>query len=107
MINATILGAGIGDALGLQFEMKKPDYPALLSWDGKTFGPSDYLNLPAGSTSDDTAFTVQLARSILETGEYSAPEAAKKYLEYYHSPTSCGMGGTTKKAMQRLIDGFP
>ena len=106
MNNATILGAGIGDALGLQFELKKPDHPELLAWDGKAFGPSKYLNLPAGATSDDTAFTVALARSILMTGNYSAENAAKQYLLYHNSPTSCGMGGTTKKAMANLINGM-
>ena len=43
-----LLGTCIGDALGVPFETKLPNYQPLLDWDGKTFLGSAHHNLLPG-----------------------------------------------------------
>lgn len=104
-INAILIGGAIGDGLGLQFETLNWNNPEILSWDGKTFGPSAYHKTKGGETSDDTAMSVALTESLVENKKFIPELVAKKYLEWYNGPKFCGAGDTTRKALSALNNG--
>lgn len=110
MIPATLVGLGIGDALGAPLESNKDEiHPLLKDWDGNYVSGKNHLwekmrDLPAGSTTDDTAMSVCLAESLLESFGFSVTNVAEKYLKWADS-TPYGMGGTTKLAMDNLREG--
>ncbi len=96
-----LLGMAIGDALGMPFETCKPDDPRLLAWRGEYAG-SDHHKLTAGQFTDDTQMAVALTTSIILASGYSGDRAAAAYMDWYRrSPR--GIGGTIKRAMERLL----
>jgi ADP-ribosylglycohydrolase len=100
---ATLVGMAVGDALGMPYETCKPDDPRLLAWHGQYEG-SDYHKLAAGQFTDDTQMSVALATSIVVATGYTAEKAAAAYLDWYRTGPR-GIGGTIKRAMERLLAG--
>lgn len=106
MSRSPLLGLAIGDALGMPFETRRFDDPLLLEWDGtmvdshRTVGP----DMPAGTTTDDTAMACALGRAILQ-GSYSPEAVAKAYKSI--EDRSIGFGSTTLKALENLDKGVP
>lgn len=100
---ATIVGTGIGDALGVPFEMKPPSHKSFEGWDGlfKNGGTFRKHN-KAGEWSDDTIATMCLANSLIECNGFDPENAANKYLDWYKSGEFRGMGSSTSHALWRL-----
>jgi ADP-ribosyl-[dinitrogen reductase] hydrolase len=100
---ATLIGCGIGDALGVPWEMKSPLNPNLVKWDGLfKDGATFHKWSKAGMWSDDTLMTKALAQSIIECGKYDPANAAQKYLDWFNSGNPRGMGSTTGEALFHL-----
>lgn len=107
-IEGIFLGTAIGDALGLPVE----------TYDRKTiadgFGQIRsflspgahkwYGGMPAGTVSDDTQLTLALAEALIASTEIDMQKIADSLVAAYKEST-LGWGGSTKEAVQRLIDG--
>lgn len=110
--SAVLTALAIGDALGMQFETRSWNDPAILKWDGKSFGPSDFHKLNPGQWTDDTGMALALTKSILpsvanEFGGFKPELAASFYTQWYQGPTFRGAGQTTRKALESLKNGVP
>jgi ADP-ribosyl-[dinitrogen reductase] hydrolase len=96
----SMLGLALGDALGAPFEFLRarnvPDpIPAFeLEW----------LDLPPGSTTDDTALARNLARSLAEHGGFDADDLVRRHLEWFASDPP-DVGTLTRRVLKRLADG--
>jgi len=101
---APLTGLAIGDSLGMPFETQTPLSAQLTSWAGG-YGSSGYHHLKPGQFTDDTQMSLALAASILENKFYEPSHAAKKYLAWFTSGDCRGIGNTTEKAMQNLLQG--
>jgi len=101
---AVVLGLGIGDSLGMPFEVHGDTiHPNLETWDG-SFQPGTHHKLPAGCWTDDTEMAVALAESLIAQKGYDPADAAARYLAWSQA-TPHGMGGTTRRAMAALASG--
>lgn len=100
-----ILGGAIADSLGMPFESKPADNFLLLSWDGKSYLGSESHKLNPGQWTDDTQFSCQLAKSLIENDGFNPDDLAKRYVELFTSKTIRGYGLTTKAAIDNLISG--
>jgi ADP-ribosyl-[dinitrogen reductase] hydrolase len=95
----SMLGLALGDALGAPFEFLRsrnvPDpIPALeLGW----------LDLPAGSTTDDTALARNLARSLAERKRFDPDDLVRRHLEWFASDPP-DVGTITRRVLKRLAD---
>lgn len=101
----TLLGGAIADALGVPFEGKAANDPLLLGWDQKSFLGSEHHKLLPGQYSDDTQFSMCVAQSLIENGDFDPDDLSKRYVELFTSNTIRGFGRTTKMAIDRLIAG--
>lgn len=102
-----LLGAAYGDALGVPFEAKKSDHPAFKDWDGKSFLASEYHKTKPGEWSDDTAFSIAVAKSLIENKGFNPDDLAIRYIDLLHSNDKCkGAGKTTKQAVDNLNNGI-
>lgn len=117
MIHHPLLGCAIGDALGKPFETKPYGHPAILRWDGVSYLPGDYPNLPKpyqdtgellnrpGVPTDDTQMSRILARAMM-LGDGSA---LNWYIEWLlgNSPVGVprGMGGTIRRSLVAHSEG--
>jgi ADP-ribosylglycohydrolase len=98
---AVLIGMAIGDALGMPYETCKPDDPRLRAWNGQYEG-SDYHKLQAGQFTAATQMAVALTTSIVLASGYKSDLAAAAYMDWYRRAPR-GVGGTIKRAMERLI----
>lgn len=110
--SAVLLGKAIGDSLGMQFETKNWNDPAILGWDGRSYGPSDWHKLGSGQWTDDTGMALALTHSLIDNGAswfpgYRPERTADYYLEWYKGPTFRGAGQTTRRALENLKNGMP
>jgi len=99
---ATLVGCAVGDALGMPFEMKSPISPALVEWDGLFKAGGTFWKGNAGQWTDDTKMTVALASSLVECKGFDPANVAQKYLDWYNSGNTRGIGSTTAEAMVNL-----
>ena len=99
---ATLVGCAIGDALGNPFEMKPAASPFLTKWDGLFKAGGTFWKGEAGQYTDDTLMSMALAASLLEHKGFDAEDVAKKYLAWYESGNTRGIGTTTASAIVRL-----
>lgn len=93
-----VRGIAFGDALGAPFET--PDgsiHPDLKNWNG-TLRDTSRLGLLAGETTDDTAMSYALAKSIVERGAYCTEHVWRAYLEQYRKNPAIGWGPICKAA---------
>ncbi len=102
----TLLGCAISDALGVFAEGKLSTYRPLLDWDGKTFLGSERHGLKPGEYSDDTAFSITLAESLINNNGFNPDDISKKYVDLVLSGRSRGFGRTTYAAIQNLQSGI-
>jgi ADP-ribosylglycohydrolase len=114
-VPAPLLGCAIADALGKPFETKPWDHPAILNWDGRTYLPGDYPNLPKpyqdtgellnrpGVPTDDTQMSRILARSMVDPSF----DALRGYQEWLQGDSFVGiprgMGGTIRRSLVSSI----
>lgn len=104
---APLVGAAVGDALGVSFETKPADHEELLQWDGETFLGSEYHGLSPGQWTDDTMMSKAIAESLVACGGYYPRDVSDRYRAWYRSNDHRGMGKTTRSALQNLDDGIP
>ncbi|MBP3039934.1 ADP-ribosylglycohydrolase family protein [Bacillaceae bacterium Marseille-Q3522] len=104
-----VLGACIGDALGVPFEFKNRDYLKLNPVTGMT-GYGTY-NQPAGTWSDDSSLTFGLMESLING--YNVENIAENMWKYLHEAywTPHGevfdIGTTTRNAILKFTNGTP
>lgn len=106
-----LLGCAVADALGKPFETKPLNHPAINTWDGESYLPGDYPNLPKpyhdtgellnrpGVPTDDTQMSRILARSITD-GSVSVRDGYVEWLRgesFVGAPR--GMGGTIRRTL--------
>jgi ADP-ribosylglycohydrolase len=101
-----LLGGAIGDALGVFAESKLPDWQPLINWDGKEFLGSEHHQLLPGQYSDDTMFSMCVAKSLIENSGFNPDDLSKRYVELFTSNTIKGFGKTTYYAIQNLVNGI-
>lgn len=99
---ATLVGCAIGDALGNPFEMKPAISPLLVEWNGEFRAGGTFWKGEAGQYTDDTLMTMALSASLLEKQGFDPEDVAKKYLQWYDSGNTRGIGTTTASAMVNL-----
>lgn len=99
---ATLIGCGIGDALGNPFEMKPAASPLLKKWDGLFKAGGTFWKGNAGQYTDDTLMTIALASSLIEQNGFDPAHVAKMYLDWYNTGNTRGIGTTTAEAMVHL-----
>jgi len=107
--SAVLIAKAIGDSLGMQFETKKWNDPAIVNWDGKSYGSSEFHKLGPGQYTDDTGMALSLARSLLmyKDRHFDPHMVAEGYRVWYSSPFFRGAGQTTRKALENLKKDIP
>lgn len=108
-ITGGVMGVIIGDALGLPVQfMTKTEIrknPITDMTGGGAFG------LEPGAWSDDSSLTLCLTESLSEMG-YNPADIARRFVKWYRDGymtplgVSFDIGGTTRVAMERLINGI-
>jgi ADP-ribosylglycohydrolase len=103
------LGIAIGDALGMPVEKMTAEEIS------RKYGRiTDYLatvdhpwhgNVPAGTWTDDTRLTLAVAESLIGRNGFDMDDIAQKHIEAFQSSARSDWGGTTREAIQRLIQG--
>ncbi len=94
------LGAALGDALGAPFEFLRggnvpTPLPALeLPW----------MDLPPGSTTDDTAMARNLMRSLAERGGFDPEDLVRRHVEWLASDPP-DVGALTGRVLRRVARG--
>ncbi|WP_422923654.1 ADP-ribosylglycohydrolase family protein [Singulisphaera sp. PoT] len=108
-VRGMMVGVGIGDALGMPVEgysaqRIRRDHPegirTYLSGDGHKL----WHGTPRGTTTDDTAFTKVVMRSLIEAGGLDIDSQAAYHVAARGMPG--GMGRNTKEALDRLAVGI-
>src|SRR5512135_1261551 len=99
---ATLVGCAIGDALGNPFEMRPAASPLLINWDGLFKAGGTFWQGEAGQYTDDTLMSMALAASLIEKAGFDPADAAQKYLAWYESGNTRGIGTTTASALATL-----
>jgi|Deesub1362A_J573_1020465.scaffolds.fasta_scaffold00018_42 ADP-ribosylglycohydrolase len=111
----SILGVAVGDALGMQVEELSRE--EILSMHGvvRDYGkaPEGHPNdrLEPGMYTDDTEQTITLLVSIIEKGRFDVGHFAMKISEWgkqimEHPELDRFSGGTSKKAIKKLLEGI-
>ena len=105
-----------GDAAGLPVEGKSAEYIreryGILT---ELHAPSDHPFFPGsarGTVSDDTQLSLAVARSLINNGFSLESLADEHVAAYRQAPRTaegvpCGWGGSTVKAVERMISGVP
>jgi ADP-ribosyl-[dinitrogen reductase] hydrolase len=96
----SLLGLALGDALGAPFEFLRagnvPDpVPAL---------EQPWLDLPPGSTTDDTAMARNLARSLADRGGLDPDDLVRRHLEWFATDPP-DVGTLTRRVLKRAAAG--
>jgi len=90
-----LLGAFVGDALGMPFEGSRP-----FAFDGRMCAG----RFPAGCYTDDTEMTIGLAEALVDgKGTFAPQHAAARFLDNFHPER--GYGGRIYGLMSRLANG--
>jgi ADP-ribosyl-[dinitrogen reductase] hydrolase len=96
----SVLGLALGDALGAPFEFLRrinvpSPIPALeLRW----------MDLPPGSTTDDTAMARNLIRSLVERGGFDPGDLGRRHLEWFRTDPP-DVGTLTRRVLKRVDRG--
>jgi ADP-ribosyl-[dinitrogen reductase] hydrolase len=98
----SVLGLTLGDALGAPFEFRRaaqvPDpVPAF---------ELDWLGLPPGTTTDDTAMARNLARSLIERGALDTDDVLARHITWLGSSPP-DVGTLTRIVLSRAAEGTP
>jgi ADP-ribosyl-[dinitrogen reductase] hydrolase len=114
--SGVLIALAVGDSLGMQFETRNWNDPAILAWNGHSYGSSEFHKLGPGQWTDDTGMSLALTETLINTypglsyyrGRGYYPEiAARSYLNWYQGPTFRGAGQTTRKALENLKNDVP
>lgn len=105
IMSNVLLGTAVGDALGVPFESMLINNPALLAWDGNSFGDSIYHKLSPGQYSDDTQMSLMVAESLIDNKGFNPEDLSARYVDWIVSKRARGYGKTTLMAVQNLLNG--
>jgi ADP-ribosyl-[dinitrogen reductase] hydrolase len=99
-VAGSLLGLALGDALGAPFEFLRannvPDpIPAL---------ERPWMDLPPGSTTDDTAMARNVAWSLAERGAFDPEDVIRRHLEWFRSDPP-DVGTLTRRVLKRVAAG--
>jgi ADP-ribosyl-[dinitrogen reductase] hydrolase len=96
----SLLGLALGDALGAPFEFLRahnvPDPIPVLE--------RPWLDLPPGSTTDDTAMARNLARSLADRGGFDPDDVVRRHLEWFATDPP-DVGTVTRRVLKRAAAG--
>jgi len=96
-----LLGLACGDALGEPVEGWSSDRIEA------EFGElRDFVGgrVPPGGLTDDTEQALRLARSIAEHGTFDPDDTVDRFVDW-HEGSAVGIGGLTRRVLQRIADG--
>ena len=96
----SVLGLALGDALGAPFEGRRasevPDpIPAL---------ERPWMDLPPGSTTDDTAMARNLVRSLVARAGFDPEDLVARHLEWFRTGPP-DVGSLTRRVLRRVDEG--
>jgi len=96
----SVLGLALGDALGAPFEGRRasevPDpIPAL---------ERPWMDLPPGSTTDDTAMARNLVRSLVARAGFDPEDLVARHLEWFRTGPPV-VGSLTRRVLRRVDEG--
>ncbi len=100
-----LLGTAVGDALGVPFETKLVNNPALMEWDGKSYLGSEHHQLQPGQYSDDTQMSLMVAESLINNQGFNPDDLSARYVDWMTSGRARGWGKITLMAIQNLVSG--
>lgn len=108
LVRSAILGAAIGDAIGLPYQFKERDNFECLGMTGMgTFSK------PAGTWSDDTSMTLATMDGIVSAGGIDTTSIADRFMDWMYDnqyTPGCNaydIGRTTHDSVKRYAEGFP
>ncbi len=107
-VTAMFLLVGIGDALGLPVETMtagaiNKKFGRITDYIDTAFH-RDFVGSPKGTTSDDTQFTLAVARSLTRSKGFDMNDMARAHIEAA-DVTTRGWGGSTRDSIARLKAG--
>lgn len=115
-IKGILVGAGLGDALGVPFETrqsaKRFTYTGKLEHRGhifRRFEKPHHFSLSVGQISDDTEMMLIIARSLVKyNGRYNHDNIISGYLEWANHKTTFAMGTNTRKLFKgiKTVNGY-
>lgn len=105
-VRGVLLGLAAGDALGRPVEFSprsviESEYGTLTEMVGQ-----GAWNQPAGTTTDDTAQALAIARSLVEQGEFDPTDIADRFVAWYESEPF-DVGAMTRDSIRRIKQGDP
>jgi ADP-ribosyl-[dinitrogen reductase] hydrolase len=96
----SVLGLALGDAAGAPFEFLRaaniPNPAPLFEL--------EWMHLPPGSTTDDTAMARNLVRSLADRGGFDPDDLIRRHLEWFASDPP-DVGTLTRRVLKRVADG--
>lgn len=104
-IPATMMGLAIGDALGAPFEFKNTQLIRRAGWNGEFRPTTLWKGLQAGQWTDDTKMAIRLTMSLIKNSDFNQFDVMQEYLNWHASGDLRGIGGQTKLALTRAING--
>lgn len=100
----TLVGGGIGDALGRPAEAKNRDTVRVLYGEIRDFIPWDgYTDGPVGTVTDDTQMTMCVAETLIEHRRVDPDDLARRFVAWL--PEGRGKGATCVAAVRCLEGG--
>lgn len=102
-----ILGAAIGDALGMPAEGLTRNQIKQIYGEIRDFHPSPYGDLEAGEWTDDTEQMITLAVSLIETVYFSPENFAERLKKWFMNTKSRRIGPSSTRAISNLLNGIP
>ena len=96
----SVLGLALGDALGAPFEFsRREDIP-----DPLVPFERQWMGLPPGTTSDDTAMALNLVRSLAQNGALVPADLMARHLKWLNSDPQ-DVGALTRRVLRRVEAG--
>lgn len=105
--SGVLIAKAVADSLGMQFETQPWNSPAIMAWDGKSYGSSEFHKLGPGQYTDDTGMAIALAESLIACKDFYPEQVAGNYNGWYQGPFFRGAGQTTRKALEALKNEVP
>lgn len=96
----SVLGLALGDAAGAPFEFLR----AATIPDPVPVFELEWMHLPPGSTTDDTAMARNLVRSLSDRGGFDPLDLVRRHVEWFASDPP-DVGTLTRRVLKRVADG--
>ncbi len=101
-----LLGLACGDALGGPLEFMGTREVLRTHGEVRDFIGGGWLSLRPGETTDDTAMTLDLARSLAELGYVDPEDVAQRWVRWMESDPK-DIGNATSEALRYIAEGTP